>query len=263
MDFIRECPGCKNEIKYKRHHSLKKALDNNSLCKSCTNTSEDRCKKLSKARKRYLKNLSPIEKEDQVNKMKNSLKEIWSNKSNAEMDEWRKKVSETTNLRCQDEEYLKKLSKSIKKTHWSKSENKDEILSKIVKTRIEKHGKNHFTGRCKEFIIAGIKCDGKYEEKYIKYLIDNNLKLPKNGNTIKTPYGTYTPDFEFDDCYIEIKSPFTFDVLIGKKSYSKNRKSNEKQLNKIKWVNKNLKRVKILIISNEIKEYGAKKLQIL
>jgi hypothetical protein len=238
MDLVRNCPKCNNILKYKKKHSLKKAIKNNTLCKICTNSSADRCKKLSNARKNYLNKLSDEDKQHQILKMKNTLVKLWSNKSEDELNIWRKIVSSTTIERNKNKEYRKKVSESVKKTHWSKHNNSQDIINKILKTRIKKYNTNYFTGRCKKTIISGIECNSKYEVKYINYLIDNKLKLPINSKTIKTPYGTYTPDFEFEESFIEVKSNFTYDVLMGVKSYSKTKKSNEKQLHKIKWVNR-------------------------
>lgn len=112
-------------------------------------------------------------------------------------------------------------------------------------------------GVCKQFIVNRLKCNGTYEKKYIEYLLENDLVLPKNCKYIITPYGGYYPDFEKTDEYIEIKSQYTYEVLIGKK---KNRWTNEystKQYNKIKWVNEKIKPVKIIIVdkrNNTLKE---------
>ena len=54
---------------------------------------------------------------------------------------------------------------------------------------------------------------------------------------------------------IEVKSRFTYEVLIGNKSYSKHKKSNHKQAEKIKWVSQNIKEVRIAIIDGETIEY--------
>lgn len=83
---------------------------------------------------------------------------------------------------------------------------------------------------------------GKSELEYINSLIKNKEILPKIPKGIKTPFGTYYPDFEFEDKYIEIKSTFTFDVFNGKFEKFKN-----KQKEKLIWVSKNIKPVNIFI----------------
>jgi hypothetical protein len=72
---------------------------------------------------------------------------------------------------------------------------------------------------------------------------------------LKTDLGTYTPDFEFPDFYVEVKSRFTYDVLIGKSSYSKNKKSNPNQLEKLIYISKNVKKVRICLVEGEIFNY--------
>jgi hypothetical protein len=85
--------------------------------------------------------------------------------------------------------------------------------------------------------------------------IGNPTSLANVKKSIKTEYGSYTPDFEFPDFYVDVKCNFTYDVLIGKKSYSKKRRSNPKQLEKIKWISSNLKKIKIAIIEGESLKY--------
>lgn len=93
-------------------------------------------------------------------------------------------------------------------------------------------------GRCKFFNVAGLRAQGRYELAYILNLINNGLKLPKKAKTITTPYGFYTPDFEFEDCFVEIKSTYTIKTS---KSLG--------QMKKIKWVDTNIKKIKIIILT--------------
>jgi len=87
------------------------------------------------------------------------------------------------------------------------------------------------------------------KKKYIEYLKNRNNKLPNNTNSINTPHGVYYPDFEYDDKFIEIKSSYTYDVLLGKIPSRFNGKYDFKQIKKIKWVNENVKPVDVIIVS--------------
>lgn len=87
-----------------------------------------------------------------------------------------------------------------------------------AKTRAAKEARGEYTGgSSKNFIVAGLNCQGTYEKKYIESLVKQNKELPTKVKSIKTPYGYYTPDFEFKDYYVEIKSLYTFEVCIGQK----------------------------------------------
>lgn len=95
------------------------------------------------------------------------------------------------------------------------------------------------------FIVGNIKCQGSSEKSYIEYLIENNLAIPnKVKHKVDTSYGMYFPDFEFEDRYIEIKSTYTYKLLLTK---------NLKQYNKILETAKNIKPVEIIIINSKEK----------
>ena len=91
-------------------------------------------------------------------------------------------------------------------------------------------------------------CSITHEKFYIEYLSLEGKDLPINTKSIKTDMGYYTPDFEYDDFYVDIKSIFTLKVLLGLSSYSKTKKSNPKQLLKMKFISENIKPVKIILI---------------
>ena len=103
-------------------------------------------------------------------------------------------------------------------------------------------------GVCKTYYVNGLKCQGTYEKFYIDKLINDGFKLPKECEPIVTPYGVYYPDFSFEDKLIEIKSDYTYDVLIGAKLSRFTNKIETNQYEKIKWVNQNVKPVQILVI---------------
>lgn len=53
--------------------------------------------------------------------------------------------------------------------------------------------------------VNGIKCQGKTEARVCQILFDLGLN-PVRGRAVKTPYGSYTPDFDCGDFYIEVKA---------------------------------------------------------
>ena len=110
-------------------------------------------------------------------------------------------------------------------------------------------------GTCKTYVVNDLICKGTYEKSYIEYLLKNNIMLPKNCNIIITPYGGYYPDFKYSNKLIEVKSPYTYDVLLGIKKSRWTNQYETKQLKKIKWISENIIPVEIVIVDkNNIKE---------
>jgi hypothetical protein len=258
----RNCPSCNSEITYSGLYFLKRAERKGSLCKKCAVSkiweNDELRIKASNSRKKYLSELSDAEKNIINEKISNTNKKLYERKSDDEKEQWKKLCSETTRERWKDSIFKDELRKKLSDKNWSKREDAKEIKQKQVNSRIEKNNGSYHNGpgRCKEFLVGGLKCYGTAEKKYIEILIENNLDLPKKPtSSIKTKYGTYTPDFEFEDFYVEVKSTFTYDVLMGKSSYSKNEKSNPKQLQKLKHISKNIKPIKICLVDGEIFTY--------
>jgi hypothetical protein len=120
---------------------------------------------------------------------------------------------------------------------------------KNAQQKLAKSGKRKQTGGvCKNYIINGLECQGTYEKFYLEKLIENNEILPKNSIPIETPYGVYYPDFTFENRLVEIKSDYTYDVLLGIKESRFTRQKSLRQYEKIKWVNSNVKEVDILVV---------------
>jgi hypothetical protein len=140
---------------------------------------------------------------------------------------------------------------SLRQTGKKRTDRVKSIL-KDAQQKLAKSGKRKQTGGvCKTFIIDGIKCVGTYEKFYIEKLKKENKKLPENSEPITTPYGVYYPDFTNCSSFIEIKSDYTYDILIGKKINRWTKNINTLQYNKIKWVNENVKLVDILIVDKK------------
>jgi len=97
------------------------------------------------------------------------------------------------------------------------------------------------------YLYEGLKCQGRKELRFLKECVRYNRPLPIKPKRIKTPYGYYTPDFEYPECYIEVKCLGTFCVCLGQISYKNLSKVSDKQFKKIKWVAKNIRPVKIVV----------------
>lgn len=108
--------------------------------------------------------------------------------------------------------------------------------------------------RPKKTTLKGLKCGSNKELRFLKECIKKNT-LPSKPNRIETPYGFYTPDFEFPDKYIEVKSLHTFKVMLGEKSYIKDGNTSDLQFQKIKWVANNVKKIDIILYLSKTDSY--------
>lgn len=166
------------------------------------------------------------------------------------------KYLSTTNFRRSVGESI-----SLRQTGKKRSEKVRKIL-KSAQQKLSKSGKRKQKGGvCKRYVINGIECQGTYEKFYIEKLIQEGDKLPKNTNPIETPYGMYYPDFSFDDKLIEIKSEYTYEVLIGKKISGYTKKIENKQYKKIKWINDKVKKIEIIIVDKRNKKLLKKEIK--
>jgi predicted DNA-binding protein YlxM (UPF0122 family) len=137
---------------------------------------------------------------------------------------------------------------SLRQTGKKRSERVINIL-KTAQQNYSKSGKRKQTGGvCKKYIVNGIECQGTYEKFYIEKLIKEEQILPSNSISFETPFGVYYPDFSFNNKLIEIKSDYTYEVLLGNQINRYTKKIDKTQYRKIKWVNKNIKPVEIIIV---------------
>jgi predicted DNA-binding protein YlxM (UPF0122 family) len=140
---------------------------------------------------------------------------------------------------------------SLRQTGKKRSERVIKILER-AQQNYAKSGKRKQTGGiCRKFLVKNISCQGTYEKYYIEKLIKEDKTLPNNSKPIDTPYGVYYPDFSFNNRLIEIKCDYTYDILIGKKQSRFTKKIDTRQYDKIKWVNKNVITVDILIVDKK------------
>jgi len=118
---------------------------------------------------------------------------------------------------------------------------------KVSKTTalLKKYGRKKKIVKIVEF--EGLSCQGTKELQYIKECKKANRKLPKKALKQDTPFGSYTPDFEYPDRFVEIKGMHTFMVCLGLIAYRGVSGKSDLQFKKIQWVAKNVKPVDIII----------------
>ena len=120
-----------------------------------------------------------------------------------------------------------------------KDDHRRALAERVSKTN--ERGFDNRGGRCKFFMVDGVLLQGRYE---LRFYLESEVK-PRRPERIKTPFGWYSPDFEFDDCFVEIKSTYTIKTCIA-----------NGQAQKINWVRQNIKPVKIMVLKeSETIEY--------
>ena len=131
---------------------------------------------------------------------------------------------------------------------FSGKKHQKESKRKISKSLI-KNCNRTVTGSKSQFIETIIgKVQGSYEVAYLQKLFIENVSLPKPATKVKTPYGLYFPDFEYEDRFVEIKSEFTWKVCKGEIPNPKGKLDN-KQYCKIQWTHENIKPVEVIILN--------------
>ena len=122
---------------------------------------------------------------------------------------------------------------------------------KMSKSQLNNKNRLSTTGPKSRYIETTIgKVQGSYEVAYLQQHLDASGSLPTIGKAVHTPYGSYIPDFDCGDVFIEIKSPFTWRVCRGLETNQKGIKSNI-QYKKIKWVDKNVKPVIVSVLEEK------------
>jgi hypothetical protein len=149
------------------------------------------------------------------------------------------------------EERAKEIKQKQKESHIGKStcqtEKRIEGYQKMMQTK--SNNPNSIKGGKAKYYDTPIgKVQGTYELRFIENIINENKQLPIKPNGIKTPDGYYFPDFEFQDKFVEIKSPFTYKIFCGDIEGMDGTKS-VTQLNKAKWCSQNIKPVEVIILN--------------
>lgn len=232
MKYTKICPICDSPQNYLNLGNYNRAVKNNTLCKKCNakNMTDETKQKISKS------SIGKPKSKEATEKMKSSLVKIWKNKSKEELEKWKKVVSKTSSERWQNTEYRTKISNSVK-SYWTN-------LNEMERSSLFLKQQSGGAGVCKYLNVNDYIVYGKCEERYIKSLYNSNSKLPlkKERIGVKTPFGMTFPDFEYDECFVEIKSIYTFNKMIEERNETENC-----QLGKLMWIMNNIKDVKILV----------------
>lgn len=170
-----------------------------------------------------------IVSQDVKNKMSKLMSGV-NNPNYGKFEDWMRKGLEIGQNMSLNENSIEKIRKATKK-NWGNGI----------------YDSNNYGGNARLYEIDGRICKGKNEKKFVLENKENNPWVLNKVDSIITPYGVYTPDFENKNFYIELKSTHTYDVLMGLYDYKKNKKGNLNQLKKINWVSENIKEVKIII----------------
>lgn len=134
------------------------------------------------------------------------------------------------------------------KKHKNKSK---KTISKRGKESWNKEDRLPIIGKSRAFNTKIGNVLGSYEVAYLQKLIDENRQLPAlPKKRFKTPFGSYMPDFEFEDRFIEVKSEFTLKVSKGLLP-GNDGKFSDKQWKKISWLNDNMKPVEIVVLDKK------------
>jgi hypothetical protein len=221
-----KCPICGNKKSKIQYKTCQKCSFNdeykNKMSKSCkgkpghkwTDEEKEKISKANKGNKSWCKGLT---KETSESLMNMSNKKKGDNNPTKRLDV-RNKISK---------------SKKGKPGHkWTEEQKKNASIK--YKERLERGelGKNP---KCNWFNYKGIKAQGRSELKWLKNNYD--LIIKKKRSFISTPHGIYIPDFETNNYLIEIKSSWTYNILLQDKN----------KLDKLNFINLNIKPLKIII----------------
>jgi hypothetical protein len=218
------CGGYKGSLKAKK-------------CKSCQSKDKEYRKKLSESCKgtsswaKGLTKKTHASLKSMSNKKKN--KSPWNKGLTKSDDDRIAKLAEAKIGTQLTNEIKEKISKSNKGNSYPIT---DEVKQKIRKKLIERINSGEINGapKCSIYEYNGYKVQGKSELRWIKQYYNSIIKDSKKG--IKTPFGLYFPDFETKDFYVEVKSRYTYNLML-----------NKPQFEKIKFVSSNYKPVRLFI----------------
>lgn len=101
--------------------------------------------------------------------------------------------------------------------------------------------------KAKRSVYKGLQCGSRKELRFLKECERSKYPLPIKAARTETPFGFYTPDFEYEEMFIEVKCKHTFLVLLGEKSYLSTGTLSVLQWTKIKWVAEHIKPVYIIV----------------
>lgn len=174
------------------------------------------------------------------------------NRADTVITYWLNKWKVPKNTRSEIIEKIRKIYGPTKGFSGRKHNNKSKkTISKSGKEAWNKEDRLPIIGKSRTFTTKIGNVLGSYEVAYLQKLIEDDNPLPNLvRKRFKTPFGSYMPDFEFEDRFIEIKSDFTLKVAKGLMP-SNDGKFSDKQWKKINWLSKNLKIVEIIVLQKK------------
>jgi hypothetical protein len=250
-----KCKTCKvnNPLKNKTHHcDTCKVLAH--TCPKCGNKKSKStyhfCKKCQSSDLTYRNNLSASLKgkaswaKGLTKETNESLKNMSNLKKGVPLsDEHKVKLSIAGKDRKFTKEHCENLSKALKgkssnmlgkkHTDETKERMRNKMLERYENGEIQKSPKSNW------YEFQGLKCQGRTELKWVERNFD---RIINSRIYISTPHGTYIGDFETNDSLIEVKSFYTFSVI------------SQNQLDKIMWIDKNIKKI-IFAVERDNKFY--------
>jgi len=263
----RNCPQCNRVINYSSKYERQSAEKKQTICSKCRGAYNGKLRKGKNLKDIWIeKGIEPHLAE--VRFMETEKKRLKSREGYRHSQETITKIKQTsknwkpsaktkkammegTAKRFAKPEEREKIKLARLKVIAERPELEEQRRKSGARTRARKEANGEYLGGCcKLYTIAGLRCQGNWERMYIEGLVKKKQALPFKAKTIKTSYGYYTPDFEYKNHFVEIKSTYTFDVCIGKKK-GWNGKKETKQLRKIIWVSENVKPVHILVLDKK------------
>lgn len=174
------------------------------------------------------------------------------NRADTVMTYWLNKWNVPKNTRSEISEKIREVYGPTKGFSGRKHNVKSKkIISKSGKESWNKEDRLPIIGKSRTFNTKIGSVLGSYEVAYLQKLINENKTLPVLARKrFKTPFGSYMPDFEFEDRFIEIKSEFTLKVAKGLMPGSDG-KFSDKQWKKIKWLSKKIKMVEVIVLQKK------------
>ena len=209
------CKSCETCGGYKGSLKAKK-------CKSCQSKSVDYRKKLSlscKGKTSWSKGLTK-DRHSSLKSMADKKKNMtpWNKDLTKNDHESIMKLSLLKTGKSLSQETKDKIGKANRgKSHPVSDSTKQKIREKLI-TRIE-NGEINGSPKCSIYEYKGYKVQGRSELKWIKEHYESITQNKKKG--IDTPYGYYFPDFETKDYYIEVKSRYTYNMMLNKSQFEK------------------------------------------
>lgn len=227
--MIRECPECKCEILYKKKRSYEAAKMKESLCRKCNFAKiakdPERNRKLSERRKKWWE-----EKRKNEEEYAELCEKLGKNNAGVFSDESRK--NSWLSSRWSEEKRAEWSKKMKQKWETLTEEDLTKRKRRMVSARVENEtiGRNN-KRKCGSF--EGVEYESSTEERFLKSHL-RNLGL-KRAAALVSEDCTYKPDFWSDtlQCYVEVKSTWTFNVMRGLRRYNSRSQQQHTQLEKI------------------------------